>query len=118
VHCLSVETTKIKIPITPTTPHTHQPTPTPQNTYIGKSFLLNQVARSLPSAAANATRGEGEGEQEQGAKEVFKIGEGVDPETSGRWVGGWVICSALFCALFFVLRGCWSTDWLTDRPTD
>ena len=46
--------------------------------HTGKSFLLNQVARSLSTAAPVPADPEAE------TKEVFTIGRGVDPETSGE----------------------------------
>jgi len=54
--------------------------------HTGKSFLLNQVARSLPdAAAADATTAGAAAQGEAGGaeEEVFVIGRGVDPETSG-----------------------------------
>jgi hypothetical protein len=58
--------------------------------HTGKSFLLNQVARSLPDAAADATSAgaaaQGKGEGGPAEEELFVIGRGVDPETSGQSV--------------------------------
>lgn len=51
--------------------------------HTGKSFLLNQVARSLPHAAKGAAAVAREEQAEE--EEVFTIGRGVDPETSGGW---------------------------------
>lgn len=56
--------------------------------HTGKSFLLNQVARSLPHTRAANGAEEEEGamtkkDKEEQAEEVFVVGRGVDPETSG-----------------------------------
>lgn len=53
--------------------------------HTGKSFLLNQVARSLSTAAPEPTDLQAAAETQQ---EVFTIGRGVDPETSGELTTG------------------------------
>lgn len=49
--------------------------------HTGKSFLLNAVVRSLSTAAPVPVDSKAEAEAQQ---EVFTIGRGVDPETSGE----------------------------------
>ena len=51
--------------------------------HTGKSFLLNAVARSLSTAAPVPVDSKAEAEA-QTQQEVFTIGRGVDPETSGE----------------------------------